>query len=290
MTRKAFTLIELLVVIAIIAILAAILFPVFAQAKAAAKKTADLSNTKQIGLALHMYGGDYDDTAVNNGNNDWHWQWYAPGNNYAWVESTWITMLQPYIKNWDLYVGPGADATNGLYASYDYSPISPFKSGDNLGRAAASVTLNNYYQGNSAEEMFQGGGISLTSVANPAGMVFIADGGAPPAPNNGWYQQFIGWYGLGHLILDPGTKIPTIRNDNYYQGAIIARYNGVANTCLMDGHAKSFNANELMKSAYNPNGTPSPWVGSGQGACYYPYFSKSDETGLTPCNGQPLAW
>ncbi len=60
MARRGFTLIELLVVIAIIAILAAILFPVFAQAKAAAKKTACLSNTKQIGLASYMYITDYD--------------------------------------------------------------------------------------------------------------------------------------------------------------------------------------------------------------------------------------
>jgi|CXWL01.1.fsa_nt_gi prepilin-type N-terminal cleavage/methylation domain-containing protein len=60
--RKAFTLIELLVVIAIIAILAAILFPVFAQAKEAAKKTACLSNSRQIGMATKMYLGDYDDT------------------------------------------------------------------------------------------------------------------------------------------------------------------------------------------------------------------------------------
>ncbi len=61
MKSKAFTLVELLVVIAIIAILAAILFPVFAQAKAAAKKTACLSNGRQIGLALMMYLGDNDD-------------------------------------------------------------------------------------------------------------------------------------------------------------------------------------------------------------------------------------
>jgi prepilin-type N-terminal cleavage/methylation domain-containing protein/prepilin-type processing-associated H-X9-DG protein len=61
---RAFTLIELLVVIAIIAILAAILFPVFAQAKAAAKKAANLSNLKQIGLATIMYSGDYDDMMV----------------------------------------------------------------------------------------------------------------------------------------------------------------------------------------------------------------------------------
>ena len=59
--KRAFTLIELLVVIAIIAILAAILFPVFAQAKAAAKKAASLSNVKQQGLAIVMYGGDTDD-------------------------------------------------------------------------------------------------------------------------------------------------------------------------------------------------------------------------------------
>ena len=59
--KKAFTLIELLVVIAIIAILAAILFPVFAQAKEAAKKTSDLSNLKQFGLASIMYADDYDD-------------------------------------------------------------------------------------------------------------------------------------------------------------------------------------------------------------------------------------
>src|SRR5690348_2431068 len=59
--RKAFTLIELLVVIAIIAILAAILFPVFAQAKAAAKKSAAISNSKQMNLGFTMYATDYDD-------------------------------------------------------------------------------------------------------------------------------------------------------------------------------------------------------------------------------------
>ena len=59
--KRAFTLIELLVVIAIIAILAAILFPVFAQARTAAKKTADLNNTKQLGIGTQLYLSDNDD-------------------------------------------------------------------------------------------------------------------------------------------------------------------------------------------------------------------------------------
>src|SRR5580658_6158967 len=74
-SRKAFTLIELLVVIAIIAILAAILFPVFAQAKEAAKKTTCLSNTQQLNNAWIMYATDYDDTWVTTGK-----QYFDPGN------------------------------------------------------------------------------------------------------------------------------------------------------------------------------------------------------------------
>jgi prepilin-type N-terminal cleavage/methylation domain-containing protein len=69
MTKRAFTLIELLVVIAIIAILAAILFPVFAQAKDSAKQTACLSNTKQVMLAAIMYSNDFDDTLPRHDNN-----------------------------------------------------------------------------------------------------------------------------------------------------------------------------------------------------------------------------
>ena len=61
-SRNAFTLIELLVVIAVIAILAAILFPVFAQARAAARQASCLSNVKQVALASMMYAQDYDET------------------------------------------------------------------------------------------------------------------------------------------------------------------------------------------------------------------------------------
>lgn len=101
--KKAFTLIELLVVIAIIAILAAILFPVFAQAKAAAKKTTCLSNTKQLGVALNIYVNDSDDTtpAI--------WgktpgQTCQPDGTYCSQE--WWFGLQPYVKSVDLYYCP----------------------------------------------------------------------------------------------------------------------------------------------------------------------------------------
>jgi prepilin-type N-terminal cleavage/methylation domain-containing protein/prepilin-type processing-associated H-X9-DG protein len=103
--RRAFTLIELLVVIAIIAILAAILFPVFAQAKAAAKKAASISNGKQIALAQLMYANDYDDTFVveiawdpNN----------APATFGGFAYQPWPWLVLPYQKNGDIDHDPQA--------------------------------------------------------------------------------------------------------------------------------------------------------------------------------------
>lgn len=94
-----FTLIELLVVIAIIAILAAILFPVFAQAKAAAKKTSALANIKQVGLAWILYAGDYDDTIMRASTAD------SSKTYYWWGSFDGVTLreneglLYPYSKN-----------------------------------------------------------------------------------------------------------------------------------------------------------------------------------------------
>ena len=91
--RRGFTLIELLVVIAIIAILAAILFPVFAQARESARKTSCTSNMKQLGTAIMMYAQDYDELIVPN---------HAPYQvticgTTRWME--WWYLTQPYIKN-----------------------------------------------------------------------------------------------------------------------------------------------------------------------------------------------
>lgn len=97
---KAFTLIELLVVIAIIAILAAILFPVFAQAKAAAKRTSELSNMKQLGLGAIMYAGDADDVFP------LHAHWDSPQMSVPGGHTSWLTKVAPYLKSLPLVRSP----------------------------------------------------------------------------------------------------------------------------------------------------------------------------------------
>src|SRR2546421_9358267 len=116
-SKKGFTLIELLVVIAIIAILAAILFPVFAKARAAARKVSGTSNLKQLGTATMMYIQDYDERFP-------HYDWgvescnesgNAGGPNTlsgnspnfgAYSASAWCNSLQPYIKNLGVFQDP----------------------------------------------------------------------------------------------------------------------------------------------------------------------------------------
>ncbi len=113
MRNKAFTLIELLVVIAIIAILAAILFPVFAQAKEAAKKTSCLNNEKQIGVAVALYENDYDDTIPLAGYMD-------PTNTSP---STWMYLIDPYVKS--AFPAKASDDAGKKYSVYvcpDYTP------------------------------------------------------------------------------------------------------------------------------------------------------------------------
>ena len=102
---KGFTLIELLVVIAIIAILAAILFPVFAQAREKARQTSCLSNQKQIGLGIMQYVQDYDETYP-------YFQMNQAKLTGGVEPIAWTTVVQPYIKNGDT-IG-GGEIKNGI--------------------------------------------------------------------------------------------------------------------------------------------------------------------------------
>lgn len=133
--RRAFTLIELLVVIAIIAILAAILFPVFAQAKVAAKGAASMSNVRQLGIAMMLYSGDYDDVAVILG----YMETSSPVLINSLGHRAWGEIMQPYVKNSDMFQDPltrseeafGGNSTNlsRLYHTqfgYAFSIFSPY--------------------------------------------------------------------------------------------------------------------------------------------------------------------
>ncbi|RYG65253.1 DUF1559 domain-containing protein [bacterium] len=102
MRKSAFTLIELLVVIAVIAILAAILFPVFGRARANARRSACQSNLKQIGLANAQYSADYDGYTIPS--------WTSPTALFTNIQGfSWPVLLAPYVKNEQIYVCSSAD-------------------------------------------------------------------------------------------------------------------------------------------------------------------------------------
>jgi prepilin-type N-terminal cleavage/methylation domain-containing protein len=194
MRRRAFTLIELLVVIAIIAILAAILFPVFAQAKLAAKKAVSLSNQKQLGLAIIMYTNDYDDmyprrdgctlndslvTSFNNqpaGTNPYPFCTAngSPGseafrdNHYEWGK--WVV---PYTKNTQLYYHPVIQPVAAGLAEGEidggYALNLSLTGAINLTSDGTGGTFKNY--GNRVS--FLGG--STTAVGTPADTMLIME-------------------------------------------------------------------------------------------------------------------
>jgi prepilin-type N-terminal cleavage/methylation domain-containing protein/prepilin-type processing-associated H-X9-DG protein len=277
MKHKAFTLIELLVVIAIIAILAAILFPVFAQAKEAAKKTSCLSNLKQIGLGVVMYGNDYDDEIVAGG-----FAYAAPGYTYDYWDAgvMWDYVINPYVKsgNPELDYTPGDSATNmgrmvnGIWHCPDY-PITLQNGnyGINAGLGPSQYPGGAFHNWGASNATYYGNAVSFTSLGTPADTVLISEKGA-----NGTYDRSDENIEIDESFYTNGTNNGQNDNDDAIevQGdcdapnsdlwnncPITPRFrhtrstnSGTANFAFSDGHAKSLQIYGLkyIKNIYDP--------------------------------------
>ena len=191
----AFTLIELLVVIAIIAILAAILFPVFAKAREKARQSSCGSNEKQIALAMLQYAQDYDDRVpANHTSVQGNWEGY--GN--RWYE--WWFALGPYIKNWQVFRCPSnsKNVFNGVNYGKHGCGDSPL----------AGENSNAFWWGN------------LADMQAPVDAIMLADWGGGGSGNNG-HRLCPHWHaGLQYV----GFVHPEIHNDgtnySFYDGHV----------------------------------------------------------------------
>lgn len=164
-----FTLIELLVVIAIIAILAAILFPVFAQARSKARQTTSLSNLKQQGLAMQMYAEDFDERYVP------EWPQSACCGVIDW-DHTFHPYLNPYIKNKDIWKSPAAGSSvytsKKIYGTSDPIGYDPALDGG----YSMSYLMNETGWGNgNVTANYLAGGVAQSVLTHPAEQIIIME-------------------------------------------------------------------------------------------------------------------
>jgi len=257
MKHRGFTLIELLVVIAIIAILAAILFPVFAQAKAQAKKISSLSNDKQTSLAVLMYTNDSDDVfPVGSGCG-----WFYP------LDGGWSWNTQPYIKNlpllrdpsdplllawWQTWFTPGVAveisyASNGLQAwdnaanKWDLYGVMGMNQGPQTDSTRCSIAKGAQWMGNMTT--------TTTSPTQPASTIMIAGRfsgnnqfgqGDMLSGVNWWDYTSPGELPDGSLAANTPLVVSGVTvNKDQRNGAIATIYAGQGIFTFTDGHAKT---------------------------------------------------
>jgi prepilin-type N-terminal cleavage/methylation domain-containing protein/prepilin-type processing-associated H-X9-DG protein len=268
--RRAFTLIELLVVIAIIAILAAILFPVFAQAREKARATSCLSNMKQISLGMIMYSQDYDEmyplycagfATVARVQNPLDPNDRPGGTTGIGRRNMWQAQIHPYLKSWDIYSCPSDLPPNtnpivkfhNISYGYNYGYLSKLE----VTQDPEPTGPAQWFSGKS-----QGG------IQRPAEIVMLTDTGGRAAfgatastlgsmvnPPDAWPSTE---YFYGPDTVGWGTNC-----GNYYKGTGGAkwantggaawRHNEGFNVTYADGHAKFSKIGALMEGTNNKN-------------------------------------
>jgi prepilin-type N-terminal cleavage/methylation domain-containing protein/prepilin-type processing-associated H-X9-DG protein len=205
MRRHGFTLIELLVVIAIIAILAAILFPVFARAREKARQTSCLSNLKQIGTAVIMYATDNDNMMP------WQQMFVAWGGVGNLGMPGWLEVIQPYAKNTQIYRCPSGPANTLSHYSFNQYAMSIYTG---WGSSVGAYTLDSPPDPSSAPMVFDAGGASST-------WADVSSSDSDPTNENQIYGG----------IDDP-------QEGDLMSLGFPGRHNGGNNIAFMDGHSK----------------------------------------------------
>ncbi|MBL8060551.1 MAG: prepilin-type N-terminal cleavage/methylation domain-containing protein [Chthonomonas sp.] len=249
--RRAFTLIELLVVIAIIAILAAILFPVFAQARNAAKKTQDLNSMKQLLLGAQMYLTDNDDMfhRIQNGA-----QVAAQANQVFGSEDA----LMPYIKNQELFKAPGdtfqrkicgSTANAGQMISYSWT----FKGSDTSVEPPQVYCFGLHGLANPSGT-FVSDSLTLGSVAMPASTIHLYSLWMTSSAFN--YRSHYRYYSANIRSWPVYPSYITYDCSGAGDGrGSIGGYMGQSNWGFADGHVKSMRQIQTMDERWvtNPN-------------------------------------
>ncbi len=269
--RRGFTLIELLVVIAIIAILAAILFPVFQKVRENARKTACLSNEKQLGTALIQYSQDYDELLCSSwgGNGGYQASDSRPGS----IKYKWMDMIYPFVKSVDVFHCP--DDSGGLVAENDGTDTGtntgkyvPYQMLGTNGYATpsqryyGSYAMNAYNYGSGSYpdigpgNNFQGraSGYPLSTLLSPANTIWVTEGA-------GSFQVDCDGPVLGATKAGSYPAIGCASNGSTVDGFTLNDFNPVVfrhggpdltNVMYCDGHVKAQRIGDLMQTSISP--------------------------------------
>ena len=284
-SHRAFTLIELLVVIAIIAILAAILFPVFAQAKLAAKKTNDLSQLKQLGLASLMYSNDFDDQAMAFPYaGTWSTSCPGCGSNTVFTHGEmgpwWSDRLQPYVKNKGIFADPVDQDTLYLDAGYWKPGATSYGDTNTSDFYRVTYTFNEFVAHEDSNPLTPGSA-SMTNIALPGDTVLLG-------PSDNWFNRSscqtngsgttvdldwdISQGNWGYELFGASALGASLTNGGFTQGANFAYTDGHAKYAkLVAGVDAGFGSDNNAYVGYFPQAKTHPQFPTTGGVCSSKY-------------------